>query len=446
MAAETLANSSPTDSVANTAEEAEFGAAMREMRLAHNTDLAAVSSTLRIRQVYLLAIEEGRFNDLPGPTYAAGFVRAYSDYLGLDLTETMRRYREVAHGGRQVSLVAPSPIVEGRMPTGFILLVAAVLAAVAYGSWYYLTLYGRDAEAIVEKLPKQIAEMVGLGSSQTQLAQKSDNLADNSEYATSQKFKASSANSTKSEKKPELKSSASNTTVVSSQRVGSNKSSDSNPEAVAAEKTITLRPIAEVQSGPESTTGTASNELAKLKIDTTPVHREATNEALADRRSSHTPSTAVLTPILSVPNSMPSAAASTPSDQVRTAIIPSPGSSEPSFTVKVPPATQIAAVSDLGHAEAVATSPSRIVLRAMAISWVELRDKDGKRIFSRLLKRGETYNVPNQYGITLATGNAGALDILVDGQSIAPIGPTGAVRRNVLIEPAALIQREPGAR
>ena len=67
-------------------------------------------------------------------------------------------------------------------------------------------------------------------------------------------------------------------------------------------------------------------------------------------------------------------------------------------------------------------------------------------IFSRLLKKGETYNVPNQYGITLATGNAGALDILVDGQSIAPIGPTGAVRRNVLIEPAALIQREPGAR
>ena len=57
------------------------------------------------------------------------------------------------------------------------------------------------------------------------------------------------------------------------------------------------------------------------------------------------------------------------------------------------------------------------------------------------MKEGETYNVPSQSGITLATGNAGALDILVDGQVIAPIGPVGAVRRDVLLEPTALLAR-----
>jgi cytoskeleton protein RodZ len=97
-------------------------------------------------------------------------------------------------------------------------------------------------------------------------------------------------------------------------------------------------------------------------------------------------------------------------------------------------------------ATVVIQATSRVVLRATAISWVELRDVAGKRVFSRLLKKGEIYNVPAQSGITLATGNAGALDILVDGQVISPIGPLGAVRRDVLLEPGALLERRPGGR
>ena len=77
----------------------------------------------------------------------------------------MRRYREVALGSdRQAPLVAPAPVVEGTMPTGFIFLVAAFLAAAAYGSWYYLTLNGRDAGDIVAQIPQQIVEIVGLDS------------------------------------------------------------------------------------------------------------------------------------------------------------------------------------------------------------------------------------------------------------------------------------------
>ena len=139
---------------------------MRDMRVAHDTDLSAVAAALRIRQPYLQAIEEGRFDDLPGPTYAAGFVRAYAEYLGLEIGEVMRRYREVTRdGAAQAPLVAPLPVAEGRMPTGFILLVAAVLAAVAYGSWYYLTLQGRDAGDLVASLPQRIADMVGMDRS-----------------------------------------------------------------------------------------------------------------------------------------------------------------------------------------------------------------------------------------------------------------------------------------
>ena len=51
-------------------------------RLGH--ELQSVANQLRIRLSYLEAIEEGRFRDLPGTTYAVGFVRSYADYLGLD--------------------------------------------------------------------------------------------------------------------------------------------------------------------------------------------------------------------------------------------------------------------------------------------------------------------------------------------------------------------------
>jgi cytoskeleton protein RodZ len=129
------------------------------------------------------------------------------------------------------------------------------------------------------------------------------------------------------------------------------------------------------------------------------------------------------------------------SETVVTTTIPAPAMPVPVTATSVPDAAQIA-ILPMSPPDAVGPEPaSRVVLRATAISWVELRDATGKRVFSRLLKKGETYNVPGRSGITLATGNAGALDILVDGQTIGPLGPVGAVRRDVLLEPAALLQR-----
>ncbi len=47
-------------------------------------DLATVSRVLKIRKDHLEALEEDHFEQLPGRAYAIGFIRSYSDYLGLD--------------------------------------------------------------------------------------------------------------------------------------------------------------------------------------------------------------------------------------------------------------------------------------------------------------------------------------------------------------------------
>src|SRR3546814_10325935 len=61
-----------------------IGELLRARREELGQDLRDVSHMLRIRYPYLEAIEGGRVGELPGPTYAVGFVRAYADYLGLE--------------------------------------------------------------------------------------------------------------------------------------------------------------------------------------------------------------------------------------------------------------------------------------------------------------------------------------------------------------------------
>ena len=54
--------------------------------------------------------------------------------------------------------------------------------------------------------------------------------------------------------------------------------------------------------------------------------------------------------------------------------------------------------------------------------------------------------MPLSAGIKLSTGNAGGVDILVDGKKIDSLGPVGAVRRNILLDPDILLARSPGQR
>ena len=60
------------------------GQDLRDARLRRGEDLATVSRALKIRKDHLEALEEDRLEDLPGKTYAIGFVRSYARHLGLD--------------------------------------------------------------------------------------------------------------------------------------------------------------------------------------------------------------------------------------------------------------------------------------------------------------------------------------------------------------------------
>ncbi|MCZ6863913.1 MAG: XrtA-associated ATPase [Alphaproteobacteria bacterium] len=95
---------------------------------------------------------------------------------------------------------------------------------------------------------------------------------------------------------------------------------------------------------------------------------------------------------------------------------------------------------------AVATPPpqsdadGRILLRAIGDCWIEVRDGSGAMILSRLLQAGESYQVPKEGNPTLLAVNAGGLQIEVDGKILAPLGPKGAVRGNIALNPESLLK------
>tara|TARA_B100000683_G_scaffold199376_1_gene192536 strand:- start:116 stop:799 length:684 start_codon:yes stop_codon:yes gene_type:complete len=83
----------------------------------------------------------------------------------------------------------------------------------------------------------------------------------------------------------------------------------------------------------------------------------------------------------------------------------------------------------------------RVVIRAIGTTWVEIRDEPkGEVLLTRLLYSGDRYLVPNREGLVMLTGNAGGLEISVDNNIVPSIGPSGAVRRNILLDPNALIE------
>ncbi|MCS6890859.1 MAG: DUF4115 domain-containing protein [Rhodovarius sp.] len=131
---------------------ARIGEELRDARIAAGLTIEDVSERLRIRRVYLLAIEEGRLRDLPSPTYALGFVRNYAAALGLDAADVARRFREAMGPShtRRSDLVFPEPVPERGVPTGVLVLAGAVLVIGAYAAWYS---WSGSGERLVDAVP-----------------------------------------------------------------------------------------------------------------------------------------------------------------------------------------------------------------------------------------------------------------------------------------------------
>jgi len=260
---------------------ASVGELLRAERERRGWQIVDIARQLKIRRLMLDAIETGRHQDLPRGAYAAGFVRAYADFLELDSTELVRRFRAETSGlEERAELSFPTPINETRLPGSLVVASALLAAVLSYGGWYYYTLDNRTPAQRVTAVPETLAARVPA---------------------------------------PEPRPPRSNGLSSSEARAGALPQPIEGP-----------RSFGELQEG-------------------------------------------------------------------------------------------------------------RIVIRATSDSWTQIRDAAGNIVFSRILRAGESYNAPDREGLALWTGNAGGLDIRVDGRLVPAIGRVGFVQRSVPLDPVRLV-------
>ena len=136
------------------------GADLRAARERLAWPIQDVAGELRIRGQYLVALEEGRIDELPGTAYAVGFLRTYAIALGLDPDELTRRFRDEAEGvNRKIELVFPAPVPERGVPAGAVVLLGIVLAIGAYIGWYRLSGDGALPPEVVAPVPARLAPL-----------------------------------------------------------------------------------------------------------------------------------------------------------------------------------------------------------------------------------------------------------------------------------------------
>src|SRR5207253_10790430 len=112
----------------------EIGSSLRDSRMRQKLDLAEVERATRIRARYLMALEEDRFEALPGPAYATGFLRTYADFLGLDAQQFVDEYNTRFAPPDEPAGAVPERIRRPRRlgPWSIVLAAAAVLALIGW--------------------------------------------------------------------------------------------------------------------------------------------------------------------------------------------------------------------------------------------------------------------------------------------------------------------------
>ncbi|WP_033068587.1 helix-turn-helix domain-containing protein [Thalassospira australica] len=376
----------------------EVGSLLRATRNGLGQTVEDVCRMLRIRKIYIEAIEASDYSVLPNGPYGLGFVKAYAEYLGLDGAEIARRFREESNAPAVRSeLSFPKPVQESRVPGGAVLLIAVMLGLGAYGGWYYLSSQGKTIADLVDPLPERLASYSTTASDEAQ-PRNLENAAD------AQAAEAEIVAPAPMISEPE------NTPATTSEEMAA----PASPVVPTENATVAEQPASEPVVTEDTTPATPS-EVAEAP---------AAEEPLAEAEEA--PVTNEVAEIAEAPvEEQPAEVPATPAAEV----------------ASVPAAPD---VDDVGGARVfgAVNVDSRVTISAVETSWVRIREEDGNVLLTRMLSAGDIYKVPNRDGLKLEVGNAGALTYSIDGQDPQPVGDYGAVISDFSLDVGNLTQSE----
>jgi cytoskeleton protein RodZ len=113
--------------------------------------------------------------------------------------------------------------------------------------------------------------------------------------------------------------------------------------------------------------------------------------------------------------------------------------SSPSAVAAVPVIGAPGQVS--GQVYGAANRNARVVLRAYGDTRLTVKGPDGQVLLNRDLKSGDIFMVPDMPGVSMATSNAGAIEVDLDGSSLGRAGQAQQVIGRVSLDPQSLADR-----
>lgn len=327
---------------------------MRRVRLEKRLDLNDASAYLCIRAQFLRAIEDGNLKELPGETYASGFIRSYASFLGLDPNKTDRLYREemLASAKEKTHPVSEEEI-EKAAPDNKIIILSLVLLIVLSIAWKF---YSNS----VQEVPV----------AQTQTREEAF--------------------------EPENPYPFDNVTTKQESYVAPQ---DKEPDAVPPVPPRKPAVPEEKPAAVSEKTKTMAEQSAVSDVSVEEKERENKPEAVdAVKRD--------------------------PVD-VKTE---KPAETVPVAQETVAPKPYVPKIFGIKNVDA------RIVLRAKEETWIEVTRGD-EVLLTRTLYAGDRYRVPvDSKDLYLKTGNAGGLDVFVDGTLVPSLGKRGSTKSKIALD------------
>jgi len=373
----------------------ELGAQLRQQRLQRGEDLDDVAQHLRIKSNYLFALEQGDLSAMPGRAYALGFLRSYADYLGFDGEDLISRIKSTVDNlTDQTRLRVRTPAPETRLPKTPIVVISLAVIAGIYAGWAYLNRTSRVMVETVAEVP--------------------DDLRPRSvEFLPEPADEGSPANPSRDRTAPD--SAAADVPRSADLEPGPAATGDpATPLPSTEPSAATPAPLAVPEAGPAAAPpGSAARVVPPETVAVQPA-------------AGGVPAPAQTVPHVNVQPAPTAGAAAAPADAARDTLALADPTTDDAQT----------------QADENAIVEPRVILRAREQAWIQISSPTGDYAFTRTLEPGEVVTVPNRADLELWTGNAGGLDIIVDGTSVPVLANagSGAVRRNVSLDPERLLE------
>ena len=158
-----------SNEIAANTSEIHSGEALKEARYKSNQSLSQISGLLRIRQDYLKAIENGTPDDIPGTTYAIGFIKSYSNYLGIDPENYINSLKtKVQNPELKNSNVFPSPAPEGKIPSVMVIFTTILITGGIVLIWNNLQKTSTDLSNQHDVIKPQTNTITAVGEREKQ--------------------------------------------------------------------------------------------------------------------------------------------------------------------------------------------------------------------------------------------------------------------------------------